>query len=157
MASVEPFTWKLKFTVPSSYICSQLNNRLAAFFCANISIAWREEHLAGLAAIGSRSGRYAQLLLSSANAWLTSRPSGPLRSPRGFFQIGDSPSVRGRLTVMSSHTGNKHPMRCWKCDGTLSAETAIDLHSGLSVQVFLCMSCGRRWHGGENPRLVIAA
>ena len=39
-------------------------------------------------------------------------------------------------------------MRCWKCDGSLSPETAIDLHSGVSVELFLCISCGRRWHAG---------
>ena len=48
-------------------------------------------------------------------------------------------------------------MRCWKCDGILSPETAIDLHSGVSVELLLCTSCGRRWHGGESPRPIIAA
>ena len=48
-------------------------------------------------------------------------------------------------------------MRCWKCDGILRPETAIDLHSGVSVELLLCPKCGRRWHGGEWPRPVIAA
>lgn len=48
-------------------------------------------------------------------------------------------------------------MRCWKCDGILSPEMAIDLHSGVSVNLLRCITCGRRWHGGEWPRPVIAA
>ena len=37
--------------------------------------------------------------------------------------------------------------RCWLCDGILSPETTIDLHTGFSVEVLLCLSCGRRWPG----------
>jgi len=48
-------------------------------------------------------------------------------------------------------------MRCWKCNGILIPETVIDLHSGVSVELLLCPKCGRRWHGGEWPRPVIAA
>jgi hypothetical protein len=58
---------------------------------------------------------------------------------------------------MKTYTEKKHPMRCWTCDGTLSAETAIDLHSGVSVELLRCLACGRRWHSGERPRVVIAA
>jgi hypothetical protein len=57
----------------------------------------------------------------------------------------------------ASPTGRRDPMRCWKCDGILSPETAIDFHSGVSVELLLCLNCGRRWHGGEWPRPVIAA
>ena len=56
-----------------------------------------------------------------------------------------------------STDGKQKPMRCWKCEGILTPETAIDMTSGLSVDVLLCLSCGRRWHGGERPRPVIAA
>jgi len=45
-------------------------------------------------------------------------------------------------------------MHCWKCDGILSPETAIDFHSGVSVELLRCLTCGRRWHGGEWPRPV---
>jgi hypothetical protein len=48
-------------------------------------------------------------------------------------------------------------LRCWVCDGILRPETTIDLHTGFSVEVLLCLSCGRRWPGGEPPREVIAA
>jgi hypothetical protein len=48
-------------------------------------------------------------------------------------------------------------LRCWVCDGNLRAETAIDLHTGFSSEVLLCLGCGRRWPGGESPRPVIAA
>ena len=47
--------------------------------------------------------------------------------------------------------------RCWLCDGILRPETTIDLHTGFSVEVLLCLSCGRRWPSGESPRPVIAA
>ena len=57
----------------------------------------------------------------------------------------------------TSPPGRRDPMRCWKCDGILSPETVIDLHSGVSVELLLCTSCGRRWHGGEWPRPIIAA
>jgi RNase P subunit RPR2 len=40
-------------------------------------------------------------------------------------------------------------LRCWKCDSPLSPETAIDLRSGMSIQQYACLSCGRRWYGGE--------
>ena len=48
-------------------------------------------------------------------------------------------------------------LRCWICDGLLRPETTIDLHSGVSIELLLCPKCGRRWHGGEWPRPVIAA
>ena len=35
-------------------------------------------------------------------------------------------------------------MRCWKCDGILSPETAIDLDSGVPVERLLCLNCGRQ-------------
>lgn len=48
-------------------------------------------------------------------------------------------------------------LRCWVCDGILRPETTIDLHTGFSVEVWLCLSCGRRWPGGVPPREVMAA
>ena len=47
--------------------------------------------------------------------------------------------------------------RCWLCDGILRSETTIDPHTGSSVEVLLCLSCGRRWPGGESSRPVVAA
>jgi hypothetical protein len=53
--------------------------------------------------------------------------------------------------------GTRSPMRCWKCDGTLKAEEDIDLRSGVSIRQYACLSCGRRWYGGERPVPAIAA
>jgi DNA-directed RNA polymerase subunit RPC12/RpoP len=47
--------------------------------------------------------------------------------------------------------------RCWKCEGALSAETAIDLHTGYSTEKYVCETCGRRWDSGQFPRPIIAA
>ena len=58
---------------------------------------------------------------------------------------------------MTTHNEQKPPMRCWKCDGVLSPETAIDLHRGVSIELLRCLACGRRWHCGEHPEAVIAA
>ena len=51
----------------------------------------------------------------------------------------------------------KVPMRCWKCDGTLNPEEAVDLRSGMIIQQYACLSCGRRWYAGERPVPAIAA
>ena len=42
--------------------------------------------------------------------------------------------------------------RCWKCQGLLKAETVIDWHSNLSIQQFVCLSCGRPWPAGVKLR-----
>jgi hypothetical protein len=58
---------------------------------------------------------------------------------------------------IGSTDAKQKAMRCWKCARILTPEMAIDMNSGLSVEVLLCVSCGRRWHGGEGLRPVIAA
>jgi hypothetical protein len=67
--------------------------------------------------------------------------------------------VYGTLGIMlAMRTSEKRDaVRCWKWDGILSSEKAIDLHSSVSVELLLCHTCGRRWHSGEWPRPVIAA
>ena len=42
-------------------------------------------------------------------------------------------------------------MHCWKCGNVLSLETEIDLYSGVNLQTFVCLICGRRWYGGRKP------
>jgi hypothetical protein len=49
------------------------------------------------------------------------------------------------------------PMRCWKCDGTLKPEEVVDLRSGMFIQQYACLSCGRRWYSGARPVPAIAA
>ena len=53
--------------------------------------------------------------------------------------------------------GTRFPMRCWKCDGTLTPEEAVDLRNGSSILQYVCVNCFRRWHAGDKPRPVIAA
>lgn len=47
--------------------------------------------------------------------------------------------------------------RCQKCEGSLRAETAIDLVSGIAILQYVCFSCGRRWHPEKEPRPLSAA
>jgi hypothetical protein len=53
--------------------------------------------------------------------------------------------------------GPRFPMRCWKCDGTLMPEEAVDLQNGSSMLQYVCGKCFRRWYAGDKPRPVIAA
>ena len=53
--------------------------------------------------------------------------------------------------------GPGFPMRCWKCDGNLIPEEAVDLRNGSSILLYVCVNCFRRWHAGDKPRPVIAA
>ena len=53
--------------------------------------------------------------------------------------------------------GTSIPMRCWKCEGTLRAERAIDMQRGVSILLYACFNCGRHWHAGDKPRPVTAA
>lgn len=47
--------------------------------------------------------------------------------------------------------------RCQKCQGSLRAETAIDLVSGVTILQYVCFNCGRRWHEEKEPRPLTAA
>ena len=47
--------------------------------------------------------------------------------------------------------------RCPKCQGSLRAETAIDLVSGVTILQYVCFNCGRRWHEKNEPRPLTAA
>ena len=53
--------------------------------------------------------------------------------------------------------GTRFPMRCWRCDGTLMPEKAVD-RNGSSILQYVCVDvdCFRRWHAGDKPRPVIA-
>jgi len=61
------------------------------------------------------------------------------------------------IAIMEPIRSQPFVMRCWKCHGPLRDETAVDLHSGLSIRQFVCSGCGRRWSSGERPRPAIAA
>jgi len=48
-------------------------------------------------------------------------------------------------------------LRCPKCEGSLRAETAIDLLSGIAILQYVCFNCGRRWNAEKEPRPLSAA
>jgi hypothetical protein len=58
---------------------------------------------------------------------------------------------------MMAENNKSRPMRCGKCQGTLRAETGIDLESGLVILQYVCFNCGRRWHTDKEPRPLTAA
>jgi hypothetical protein len=66
------------------------------------------------------------------------------------------PSVRDNRHVADVE-GISIPMRCWKCEGTLRLERAIDMQCGVSILLYACFNCGRRWHAGDKARPVTAA
>jgi hypothetical protein len=41
----------------------------------------------------------------------------------------------------------KITFRCWKCHCPLRPKDTTDLRSGVSIQQYVCLSCGRRWYG----------
>jgi hypothetical protein len=53
--------------------------------------------------------------------------------------------------------GTRFPMRCWKCDGPLTPDEDVDLRSGMSIQQYACLSCGRRWYSRERAVPAIGA
>jgi len=63
---------------------------------------------------------------------------------------------------MDSHTEKKPPMgylisRCWMCRAMLTPETAVDVYSGVSVELLVCHACGCRWYAGDRSKLARAA
>lgn len=75
-------------------------------------------------------------------------------SPREVSPIDDD-SVHGLCSVNEGQKGAT--AGDGYAHGTLWPKTAIDVHSGVSVQLLVCRSCSRRWYSGDRPRLAIAA
>ena len=73
-----------------------------------------------------------------------------------FSRVDHFASRAYKLAVME-RIEPRPVMRCWKCKGPLSSETAINMQTGVSIQQFVCLNCGRRWHAGDKPRPLIAA
>ena len=82
--------------------------------------------------------------------------------------IGINPvSNPGALAVSPIGTGgdstypwsmhNEHTMRCKKCQGTLRVETAIDLLTGLVIELYVCFNCGRRSERAKPRPMTTAA
>jgi hypothetical protein len=46
------------------------------------------------------------------------------------------PSVRDNNRHVADVEGTSVPMRCWKCEGTLRAERAIDMKRGVSILLY---------------------
>jgi hypothetical protein len=47
--------------------------------------------------------------------------------------------------------------RCQRCQGSLRAETAVDLQTGVVILQYVCFNCGRRWYPEKAPRPMTAA
>ena len=47
--------------------------------------------------------------------------------------------------------------RCQRCQGSLRAETAVDLQTGVVILQYVCFNCGRRWYPEKSPRPMTAA
>ena len=46
--------------------------------------------------------------------------------------------------------------QCWKCSGALKAATIVHMQTGVVIQQFVCMACGRRWPAGVKVRPTVA-
>ena len=63
----------------------------------------------------------------------------------------------GTPEAMYQNVDNKHSMRCWTCHTPLTPQNGVDLHGGVSIEQFICQTCGRHWYGGERPRPKLTA
>ena len=48
-------------------------------------------------------------------------------------------------------------MRCWTCHTPLMPQRGVELHGGISIEQFVCQTCGRTWYGGHRPRLPVTS
>ena len=51
---------------------------------------------------------------------------------------------------------DRRDRQCWKCSGALKAATIVHMQTGVVIQQFVCMACGRRWPAGVKVRPTIA-
>ncbi len=42
--------------------------------------------------------------------------------------------------------------KCDKCQGLVRIERAVDLNSGLAIEYYACLNCGRRKAASKEPR-----
>ena len=53
---------------------------------------------------------------------------------------------------MSQNIDSKRSVRCWTCHTLLTPQHGVELHGGVSIEQFICQTCGRHWYGGQRPR-----
>ena len=95
------------------------------------------------------------MLSAIAHAWFPSRNLESVPPPALSREV--LPIVTTRIHGLCWGMAEKEQrQRCWRCDGTLWPQTAIDLHYGVAVQLLVCRSCSRRWYPGDKPRLAIS-
>jgi len=58
---------------------------------------------------------------------------------------------------MESGTEQRDVKRCLKCKGSLKASTVLHVQTGVIIQQFICVTCGRPWPAGVKIRPAIAA
>ena len=46
---------------------------------------------------------------------------------------------------------------CYKCKGLLKTDTIVHIPTGVVIQQFVCVVCGRQWPAGVKVRPAIAA
>ena len=71
--------------------------------------------------------------------------------------LSQRPCLVGTPEAMNQNVDNKHSMRCWTCHTPLTPQNGVDLHGGVSIEQFICQTCGRHWYGGERPRPKLTA
>jgi len=57
---------------------------------------------------------------------------------------------------MSQNINGKPSAWCWICHTALMPANGVELHGGVSIEQFVCHTCGRHWYGGERRRPKIA-
>jgi hypothetical protein len=58
---------------------------------------------------------------------------------------------------MSQDLDSKRRIRCWACRTPLLPQNGVEPHGGVSIEQFICKTCGRHWYGGERQRPPCAA
>jgi hypothetical protein len=61
------------------------------------------------------------------------------------------------IEAMSPNVDSKRAMRCWTCHTALTPQNGVELHGGVSIEQFVCQTCGRHWYGGQRPRQPLGA
>ena len=74
---------------------------------------------------------------------------------RNFYWQNEG-QLRERVNAMASER-TTNVQRCQRCQGSLRAETAVDLQTGVVILQYVCFNCGRRWYPEKAPRPMTAA
>ncbi|HQU29271.1 MAG TPA: hypothetical protein PKZ24_08915, partial [Nitrospirales bacterium] len=62
-----------------------------------------------------------------------------------------SRSTRDELTRLGRIMGARVMQTCEKCKGSMLLDREIDMESGMSLLVFVCINCGKRKQAERAP------